>query len=116
MGVQGGAILSPSVHERRSVYVPPAFVGLPWSTARRKVPPISTEGVSASAASGTSPHFSDPGSTTMALCFIAADFVFADFAGALVWALAVQADSTSRVNSTILCRAMAAPFNFEFRC
>src|SRR5580704_9051236 len=66
VGCQCGAILAPSEHEMRRVYVCPAVIGSPCSTATRNVPPTSTDGVPTIAAAGTSPHFSEPGSTTIA--------------------------------------------------
>src|SRR5271170_1967454 len=63
VGCQCGAILAPSEHEMRRVYVRPAVIGSPCRTATRNVPPTATDGVPTIAAAGTSPHFSEPGCT-----------------------------------------------------
>src|ERR1700722_19513085 len=79
VGCQCGAILVPSVHESRKVYVCPAVIGSPCRTATFTVPPTSTDGVPTIAAAGTSPHFSEPGSTIIVSLEARAEASFAGF-------------------------------------
>jgi hypothetical protein len=83
------------VHERRKVYACPAVIGSPCKTATRTVPPISTDGVPTIAAAGTSPHFSEPGSTIIELLEALAEAFFVD---CFVCAPAVTGSNTKMIN------------------
>src|ERR1700722_5291170 len=106
VGCQCGAILVPSVHERRRVYECPAVIGSPCSTATRTGPPISTDGVPTIAAAGTSPHFSEPGSTII----VSLDARAGDsFAGFFVCAPATTGSNMNTINNPTRTLDMVPP-------
>src|ERR1700722_1820227 len=106
VGCQCGAIFVPSVHERRRVYVCPAVIGSPCSTATCTLPPISTDGVPTRAPAGTSPHFAEPGSRIVVSLVGRAG---ASLAGFFVCAPATTGSNMNTINKPARALDMLSP-------